>query len=199
MERQASLRELEDARREATRNAELVTELREDLRAAEKEIDKCHRSPARTGSIVSDSGSPSSSPVEPRSDRLSVLRLNTSTPVQQTSQDIPSAFSSPTTQRDSATSLSNRRSASGKDELTAMREQIVGLKVIITTLTEENQQMVDRNKSLMSDSQELRCVPSRFGFLEASLICPLAGTPNDRSKLPSKSAFRPSQPPTLRH
>ena len=55
-------------------------------------------------------------------------------------------------------SLSSRRSASGKDELTAMREQIVGLKVIIATLTEENQQMADRNKALMNESLELKCV-----------------------------------------
>ncbi|KAK4704459.1 hypothetical protein P7C70_g1762, partial [Phenoliferia sp. Uapishka_3] len=129
--------------RDAARSAELVAELREDLRAAEKEISASHlRAAGRKGSI----------------DNSEAVRNSNSTPIQMPTQDTPNLLTSPrSNKRDSMASSSSRKSSYGpKDDVAALREQIVGLKVIIQTLTDDNQQLSDRNKSLMGESQELR-------------------------------------------
>lgn len=127
--------------REATRNAEIVDQLRDDLRAAEKEISASHLRLGRQGSIDE--------------------RQATTTPVQMPTQDTPNLHPSPggsSRRRDSIASSagSSRRSIGPKDDGAALREQIVGLKVIIRTLTDDNQNLMDRNKTLMSESTELR-------------------------------------------
>jgi CAP-Gly domain-containing linker protein 1 len=63
--------------------------------------------------------------------------------------------------RDStASSTSSRRSLGsvGRDEVSQMREQIVGLKVIISQLTEENNGVTAQNKMLVHQAEELRFV-----------------------------------------
>jgi hypothetical protein len=47
-------------------------------------------------------------------------------------------------------------SIGGKDEMTSAKDQIVGLKSIVSTLTDENQQLIDRSKVLEEDAAELR-------------------------------------------
>jgi len=47
-------------------------------------------------------------------------------------------------------------SIGGKDEMTSAKDQIVGLKSIVSGLTEENQQLVDMSKLLEEDAAELR-------------------------------------------
>lgn len=87
---------------DSTKNSRLVDELRQDLRAAEKEIERLQRfeEKDRRGSIASSIG--------------------------------------------------------GKDEMTSAKDQIVGLKSIVSGLTEENQQLVDMSKLLEEDAAELR-------------------------------------------
>ncbi|KAL8277495.1 hypothetical protein RQP46_010125 [Phenoliferia psychrophenolica] len=115
-----------------SRSTELVTSLREDLRQAEKEIDRFHR-------------------------------LSTPVPSVQPTQDTPNLSPSGGRKRDSiASSVSSRKSlggsagAGGKDDRNAMKEQIVGLKVLLQATKEENAELGERNKVLMTESQELR-------------------------------------------
>lgn len=129
---------------------------------AEKEIDRYHmsrgdRSGSTVGSIFANDidGSGTTDP-NLRRDRLNSLRIDNNTPQQHATQDTPNYHTSPSGPNGKRDSIISNSSRGGKDEATAIREQIVGLKMIISTLTEENQQMADRNKSLMNEAQELR-------------------------------------------
>lgn len=161
-ERSATLSELEEARREMIRNAELVGELREDLRNAEKELSKSHIRPSDNIDTFNTLGSPTLTPSldASRRDRFSTLRLasSPSSPSASLSNDPnpPNLFPSPSGRRDSATSSGSRRSAGGKDEGAAMRESIIGLKVIVGTLEEENKELSEANKVLVKDARELK-------------------------------------------
>lgn len=101
--------DLERTQREAAQHNVLVGELREDLRNAEREIERLQKL-----------APPSPAP------------------------------------RDSAGRRSS--SASSLEDPSATREQIVGLKSIIETLTEENKQLVDRNKAIVGETDSLKCV-----------------------------------------
>lgn len=134
------MREAEDARRDSAKTAELVQQLQDDLRAAEKELEQLQVShpglQSRNGSFATD---------------------RSRTPPQYPTQDTtPSSLQpSPSHKRDSIVSTSSRRSL-GKDEATVTKDQIVGLKIIIQGLEEENAEMSERNKQLLNESQELK-------------------------------------------
>lgn len=132
-EREAKGRELAGASHELSRNADLIRDLRSDLRAAEKEMDK-----QRINGTLRPSP-----------------KLTTPTP------DTPNLRPSSVVmgnRRDSVASNSSRRSTggAGKDEATAARDTIVGLKAIISTMAEESKQLEERNRSLMLEAQHLR-------------------------------------------
>lgn len=174
-ERSAAVKELEGIKRERDENRDQIDQLRQQVSAAEKEIDRHHRE--RAGSLESDR-SPSTiattdrhrQELELRDAEIMTLRARlkqqpTSPRTMPTNQDTPnsSTFSSPTNEstRNSSTSsntIYERRSLGGKDELSAMKEQITGLKVIIATLGEENQSAERRNKILSTEAQELKYV-----------------------------------------
>lgn len=165
-DQEALVRQLEASRKELARSNELVAELRADLRMAEKELDGNNRHSIRRdlssnelevlsspGTMASDLGGIGGL----RRERTSLYRKN-STPVQQTSQDLPNLLASPG-RRDSVASNSSKRSigaAGGRDEVATLREQIVGLKVIIETLTLENHELAEKNKVLLDESAELK-------------------------------------------
>ena len=62
----------------------------------------------------------------------------------------------------------SRRSSSSSslEDPSATREQIVGLKSIIETLTEENKQLVDRNKAIAGETESLKCVLLPFSSFD---------------------------------
>ncbi|GAA5834994.1 hypothetical protein JCM11251_000132 [Rhodosporidiobolus azoricus] len=121
----------------AQRDAALVAELREDLRNAEREIERLQKL---------------ASPPDPAGRRAS------------------------------------SGSIGGKDEATATRDQIVGLKTIISTLTEENQQLAEKNKALEGKTEELsdsqRALEATVENLMAQLDSP--SSPSD-TRSPSAS------------
>lgn len=98
---------LEQTQREATQHADLVAELREDLRSAEREID-----------------------------RLQKL--------------------SPPAEVGRRTSVASSRSSLGGDDAAAAREQIVGLKSIIETLTAENKDLAEQNSKVVAEAEQLK-------------------------------------------
>lgn len=97
----------------AQRNAGVVSELREDVRNAEREIERLQKLSSAS------------------------LSVNGASPER----------------RSSVGSL-----AGAKDEAATTRDQIVGLKAIVATLTEENQTLLERNKQLQSRFEDLGCV-----------------------------------------
>lgn len=132
-EREAKGRELEEASHELSRNADLIRDLRSDLRSAEKEMDKQR---------VNGTLRPNPMPTTPTPDTPNLLLSSVSMG----------------TRRDSIASNSSRRSigGAGKDEATAARDTIVGLKAIISTMTEEGKQLEERNSALMLEAKHLR-------------------------------------------
>lgn len=98
---------LEKTQREATQHADLVAELRQDLRSAEREIDRLQK-------------------LSPR----------------------------PETNR--RTSVASSRSSLGGDDAAATREQIVGLKSIIETLTAENKDLAEQNSKVVAEAKQLK-------------------------------------------
>ncbi|BGP47793.1 hypothetical protein JCM10450v2_003658 [Rhodotorula kratochvilovae] len=136
--------DLERTQRDAAQHAGLVTELREDLCNAEKEIERLQKL----------------SPPSPRD-------------------------------------LAGRRSSSsssigGKDEATATRDQIVGLKSIIETLTEENKQLGERNKAIEGETDHLKDAQRALEATVENLMAQLDGsavnTPRSPSTVPSSAA-----------
>ncbi|GAA5981430.1 hypothetical protein JCM11641_004760 [Rhodosporidiobolus odoratus] len=125
--------ELEKAQRDAT----LVAELREDLRNAEKEIE-----------------------------RLAV----------------------------SVVDGQKRSSIGGKDEATASREQIVGLKSIVATLTEENQTLLEKNQSTEQRADELSDSQKALEATIENLMTQLSSDPS----APPTTATTVAESSTLR-
>lgn len=126
--------EAEEARREAERQAELVAELRADLRNAEKELE---RKAAGGGDVLGS--------IQRRESSSSGLL-----PVEN--------GHSPGGRRDSVASNGSRRRSIGpvKDEASTAKDSIVGFKLIISNLTEENAGLVSANKRLEEETGELR-------------------------------------------
>ncbi|GAA5830650.1 hypothetical protein JCM5353_007570 [Sporobolomyces roseus] len=126
---------------ESTKNSRLVDELRQDLRAAEKEIERLQRfeEKDRRGSIASSIG--------------------------------------------------------GKDEMTSAKDQIVGLKSIVSGLTEENQQLVDMSKLLEEDAAELRATQQALEATVENLMNELSSTP---AQQPSSTDSSSSSTTSLR-
>ncbi|KAI5475270.1 CAP-Gly domain-containing protein [Pseudohyphozyma bogoriensis] len=122
--------ERDEARRDLTRNSELISELRDDLKTAERELDRYHQAKANG----------SSTPVQQQ-------------PTQDTSNGI--ATSPTLARRDSLQSVGSRRSIGGKDEATASKE-LMGLKILYSTLQEENRDLAQKNKTLLEETQGLR-------------------------------------------
>lgn len=130
-ERQAAIKEAEEARLDSQTNSALVQEL-------ESELDRL-----RLAQAGSQSRSGSLRPASPPQ-----------LPTQDTSPN--SLQPSPSRKRDSIASNSSKRSIGVKDEATVTKEQILGLKVIIKGLEEENAEMLERNKSLLAETQALK-------------------------------------------
>ena len=59
----------------------------------------------------------------------------------------------------------------GKDELTTLKEQIVGLKIIVNQLTEENHDVTTRNQALTSETSTLRSVLKGPEMYSCSIYC----------------------------
>lgn len=84
-------------------------------------------------------------------------RLSTSPPLDAT----PSRA-----KRDSTASSASKRSITGspllggKDEAAIVKDQLAGLKVLISQMTEENRELAEVNDRLKRDLQNLRCVCS---------------------------------------
>lgn len=168
-ERAMAIKDLGVARRETDETSQHVEQLRQDLRAAEKEIDRHHRE--RAGSLESDKVlSVHRQAIDSRDEEIKSLKsrlhyMNNPTPnvTMPTNQDLPqnrlidrstssSSLSGTAIQNGSA----NRRSVIGKDDIGSLKEQIVGLKVIIVSMGEENADLIKNNKALTIESQEMR-------------------------------------------
>ncbi|KAM0745878.1 hypothetical protein T439DRAFT_384504 [Meredithblackwellia eburnea MCA 4105] len=166
----------QDKEKELQRKDDLIAELRDDLRTAEKELEKAQlalRSNAgRSGSLEGGE---------------SLRVLSTPTPTSSHLENTLHPSPSSSRKRDSnASSVGSRRSLGGpKDELAAMKEQIVGLKVIISTVTEENQGLDERKKELEKEVGELRDAHRALEATVENLMNQLDGAP---SSSPSSSA-----------
>ena len=128
-ERQAALQEAEEARLDAQTTSALVQELESELdrlRLAQRGLQ------SRSGSL----GSPQQRPTQDSSPN--------------------SLQPSPNRNRDSIASNGSRKSFGAKDEATATKEQILGLKVIIKGLEEENAEVLERNKTLVAETKQLK-------------------------------------------
>lgn len=126
------------------RQIELVNDLRRDLQAVQKELEL-----AQTSSLVRVDSTDS--------DQVGQLRPRT--PVQQPTQDTPNRLPSPTSlrKRDSIASSGSRRSMTGKEDV-VVRDEIVGLKMLLSQAEDDNKHLLERNKELMVESQELKYV-----------------------------------------
>ena len=118
---------------DASRSSDLVKELREDLRQAEREIEKGHQV-------------------------LLLSREAQQAPTQDTESLSPTSTGG--RRRDSTMRGWNGKAsvASAEDEGLGdiMREQVIGLKSMIETLTDDNQELWDKNNALVTESLELR-------------------------------------------
>ncbi|GAA5824364.1 hypothetical protein JCM3770_001840 [Rhodotorula araucariae] len=129
--------DLERTQRDAAQHAGLVTELREDLRNAEKEIERLQK-------------------LSPSSPRVPAARRSSSS-----------------------------SSIGGKDEATATRDQIVGLKSIIETLTEENKQLDERNKAIEGETDGLRDAQRALEATVENLMAQLDGSAVNTPRSPA--------------
>jgi hypothetical protein len=118
-------------------SAELVSRLRRELQARDDEVRSLRRQPSGNG-----------------------RRVSHPPPNIDTTSNISPSLSPTRSKRDStASSTSSRRSIGS--EGSQMKEQIVGLKVIISQLTEENKSVTAQNKMLVQQAEELRFVWAR--------------------------------------
>ncbi|BGO92430.1 hypothetical protein NBRC10512_007512 [Rhodotorula toruloides] len=139
---------LEKTQREATQHADLVAELRQDLRSAEREIDRLQK-------------------LSPR----------------------------PETNR--RTSVASSRSSLGGDDAAATREQIVGLKSIIETLTAENKDLAEQNSKVVAEAKQLKDAQQALERTVENLMSQLDNPPSatkEASSLPTS----PSSDSSLR-
>ncbi|BGO99648.1 hypothetical protein JCM10021v2_003324 [Rhodotorula toruloides] len=139
---------LEKTQREATQHADLVAELRQDLRSAEREIDRLQK-------------------LSPRPD---------------------------TNRR---TSVASSRSSLGGDDAAATREQIVGLKSIIETLTAENKDLAEQNSKVVAEAEQLKDAQQALERTVENLMSQL-DNPSSSSKEASSLPTSPSSESTLR-
>ncbi|KAK4054107.1 hypothetical protein OIV83_001132 [Microbotryomycetes sp. JL201] len=154
-ERQAAQQTSETLRQEIDKHLGHVEDLKEEVRSLERDLDQVRlanralqdtsrhdsigslSSPARGFGSTQVQGSP--------------IRGGGLSPVQDR-------------RRDSLASSSSRQSFGGKDEVTAQKDQIVGLKAIVQSLEQENAELADKNKVLMAETTDLR---DRQSALEA--------------------------------
>lgn len=131
LEKVAASQAASDAQRTHQQDAELIGQLRADLQAAENELQILQG--------ASDSRRTATPPPAPTQD---------------TSSD--SLHPSPAGPPPRRSSLAS--SHGSKDDAEVAKDQILGLKVIIKTLEEENAGMNEKNKVLVREIQELRSV-----------------------------------------
>ncbi|KAM0789615.1 hypothetical protein ACM66B_000421 [Microbotryomycetes sp. NB124-2] len=155
-ERQAAQQTCENLRQDVEKHLTHVEDLREEVRSLERDLDQLRlanqalQGPSRHGSVGSLS---------------SPARAFGSSSMESPSRAAGSGGLSPVQDR-RRDSIASTSSFGAKDEATAQKDQIVGLKAIIKTLEQENAELADKNKVLEAETTELR---DRQSALEANV------------------------------